>query len=492
MAQAWCGSIAVSSQTSLHGNCQDPAHPATRSGLISPDIILSSNSKQSLEIASDTPLQYLSIVDVSKVPLYLALGQPYNVNTASRETQEWFADIVTPRRELDIAQPWWQQALANSPVGVLVAANPSRTTGMQAGPRVTELLFYASRDGNVQRPPTPPTSSPEQGVDGVKHAVPSLSLYALALSSELYHELPELTPPSSPTADGTSTGCVFLPPNQFTRAEIINEPPVRKRKSAADKFDEQTERSKKARHQAANAVSARHSEPTVPTLKHSRSLSGASNYVPVHSRPFSRSPSLSRPTSVRGVSEAPKRSSLSQVQAVPVAPSEEQQSMESRNKELISRTAMAGMRLHGLSQSNNSRKPRPGLPTADIPPESYLETTRRTDEEYKLLYHQVYKGVCFAFRAHIATVALQSYPDAVRETVEKLLAMFCKDPLVAGLCSAVDEYTPSGRKAFGAFAETRVGETTSPSQLFSKRLGEVPTLPSRGEGPSTSKADYHI
>ena len=116
---------------------------------------------------------------------------------------------------------------------------------------------------------------------------------------------------------------------------------------------------------------------------------------------------------------------------------------------------MAGMRLYGLSQSK-SRKLRPSSGTAspalDVTFDDAHDEARRKDEEYKLVYHQVLKGVCFAFRRHVRFAALQLHAESLRDTIDRLLALFCNDPLQAGLQGMVDELTPGGRKAFGAGA----------------------------------------
>lgn len=105
--------------------------------------------------------------------------------------------------------------------------------------------------------------------------------------------------------------------------------------------------------------------------------------------------------------------------------------MESKNKDLVSRMVMAGMRVHGLSQSK-SRKPRPGsvAPSQDVDTnDKDIEMDRKNDEEFKLIYHQAFKGTCFAFRLNIAIEDLQPFSEIMRDTVDQLLSIFCIDPL---------------------------------------------------------------
>jgi hypothetical protein len=143
-----------------------------------------------------------------------------------------------------------------------------------------------------------------------------------------------------------------------------------------------------------------------------------------------------------------KRSGLSRVKSVSTLPDKATvDTVENRNKELISRIVMAGMRLYGYSQSK-SRRSRSGSVSHDNHESS---DAQQSDEEYKLLYHQVFKATCFTFRRQISDMALLGQSEALRETVDKLLAVFCTDPLQNRLTAVDNEITPGGRKAFGAF-----------------------------------------
>ena len=111
---------------------------------------------------------------------------------------------------------------------------------------------------------------------------------------------------------------------------------------------------------------------------------------------------------------------------------------------------MAGMRLYGLVQSKkrksraSSSAPSPALDASF----DELEAERQNDEEYKLIYHQVFKGTCFAFRGSVDRESLQSSAELVQEIVDRLLAIFCVDPLAQGFGSLTEKLTPGGRKAF--------------------------------------------
>lgn len=195
----------------------------------------------------------------------------------------------------------------------------------------------------------------------------------------------------------------------------------------------------------------------LPTLKHRRSAS--SNQASLQTRPASRASSVSsvRPPTARegSIPAQSKRSSLARVQSVAEKPlPDEKLSLEAKNKEIISKVVMAGMRLYGVVPSK-TRKSRSNSTVASPALDASfadLDIERRNDEEYKLMYHQIYKGTCFAFRQHIAVKSLALHTEALRETVDKFLGIHCNDPLVGGIMGIDDEYTPGGRKAFGSAA----------------------------------------
>lgn len=381
----------------------------------------------------------------------MTVGAPCRVATASDATESWFGRILASAGEDGDA--WWETARPDSDLGVLVSVERDRDAPSDLKtPRVTELLFYASQSrSGVDRLPTPPPSSPHPD-DGAGKEVSTLTVHALPLSTDLLYAVntAEPTPPASPSRADADVEAAFLPQGSSVEEEVINKPPVRKRRSAADAFDEASERRRKARRSGGEGViaaAAPKMESQLPTLKHRRSVSNTQP-VPLQTRPLSRSPSIASSRPPTSVGQPAKKSSLSQVQSTV-----EQNAIETKNKELISRTVMAGMRLYGLSQSK-SRSKRKAESTAPSPAidASFedLETERRNDEEFKLIYHQVYKGTCFAFRASMGTQALQPFAEQVRETADKLLAIFYGDPLVGGLPGGADEVTPGGRKAFGS------------------------------------------
>jgi hypothetical protein len=97
---------------------------------------------------------------------------------------------------------------------------------------------------------------------------------------------------------------------------------------------------------------------------------------------------------------------------------------------------------------------------------------QQSDEEYKLLYHQVYKSTCFTFRRQMMDLTLLGHSEALREAVDKLLAIFCTDPLQNQLATFEDEVTPGGRQAFGASGSIALHRQALPGSALSGRSVE--------------------
>lgn len=446
---------------------------ATPRSFIPAGISLSTHTAGGTAISANATLRFLSIVETARIPLHLAVGTPYHVTTTQHNTQAFFSSTVLTPNHGDLPS-WWQTAGTDSPLGILAAVQHPDTPN-HLNPRVTEILFYASKNNRplCERPPTPPLSSPISHADSTD-STSDIRVCALPLSSDLlYNNAFEPTPPSSPTRENKDVEAVFLPPSKLQAPgtkDIVHELHGRKRRTANDAFDEANERKLKARRKGgvgviAAAASQIKSEVALPTLKHQRSTSN--NQPPLQTRPLSRASSVSsvRPSTARepSVPAVARLSGLSKSQSASAqADIPEHPSTEAKNKEHISKVVMAGMRLQGLAQSK-SRRSRSNSTAASPALDTHfedVEVTRKSDEEYKLMYHQVYKGMCFAFRKHINVIALQSHTVPLQETVDALLAIYLRDPL-ASKPRVDDEFTPGGRKAFGSSA-LPVSEPTNP------------------------------
>lgn len=422
--------------------------------------------------------------------------------TTSESTEEWFASILLSKpatTESFEAHPreWWTFARAQAPTGILVQVEDDRANSK--GPKITEILFY----GTIAAPtsasgalPTPPSSSPDPThVSPDPELLPELRVHALPLSSDLLcRDSTTAALPASPALSAadplTTIEPQFLPPTYTSEQAPVS--PKRKR----DIFDEAELARKKARSKGGEGISAtaaraqesQHSfgrrssisidTKVLPGGSDSRPPSAHALARPI-SRTHSRSPSISsdsRPLSRKGAPECQtKRSTLSQVATVPLQP--EEPTTESRNKEALSRVVMAAMRMHGFQQRKKHKSRRssvaPGVQVEEqLSAEAIAEETAK-DEEYKLIYHQTYKSAVLAFRKHMSSKPLHSQPDRLGDVVERLLAIFCTDPLTIPTEQEVtaDALATPGRGHLGV-----PGSTHSRASPFDMPSGARPKI----------------
>jgi hypothetical protein len=373
----------------------------------------------SLHVPTDT-LRFLSIVDTARIPLYLAAGPSLDVWTTLEHTQEWFHSIIAEKTATSSdssntsSKQWWNLARSQSPTGILVQVENDAPPGTH--PRITEILFYGTvlptPQGLLPTPPSSISSSPKTDDD----QIPELRIYALPLSSDLlpHSQLSETpTQPISPNTTPTKINSQFLS-SRLSPAAKCTQSPKRKR----DVFEEAAQARKMARRKGGESVAAAAAKIESTSSLHRKSLSidikglpspglkrpsTAGSYAGAPSQP--QSPNVShdvRPLSRKGLDGPGKRSSLSRVESVPLAP--EEPTIESRNKEALSRVVMAAMRMYGLQQrkkTNRSRRPSvaPGrvMDVSDkaIEDEVSAEDAAK-DEEFKLIYHQTFKGAALA------------------------------------------------------------------------------------------------
>ncbi|USP80800.1 hypothetical protein yc1106_08074 [Curvularia clavata] len=411
-------------------------------GNIVKEVGLTSQNVASSQILSTASLRFLTTVDTARIPLYLAVGPSLDVWTTEESTQAWFESLLLskpaslPQALNHAGNEWWNLAQSQSPIGILVQVQDIAENDPK--PRVTEILFYGTIAPDAAgRLPTPPSSS---GVDNPPGGqLPELRVHATPLSSDLLHN----TSIDLPTDDDAH----FLP--TLYNAHVAPKSPKKHR----DIFEEATIANKKARGRGGRAVSAaaaRASESQQPYTHRKSSLSIDKRASPFPdsrptsasgplshstSRPLSRSPSVSsdtRPLSRKGQPEAhTRRSNLSQVATVPIKP--EEPTTESRNKDALAKVVMAAMRMHGLQQRKQTKSRRTSLAAGGeenqrLSEEAIAEEATK-DDEYKLIYHQTYKGAALALRKHMSDKPLHVQPDRMRDVVEKLLMIFLSDPL---------------------------------------------------------------
>jgi hypothetical protein len=358
--------------------------------------------------------------------LYLAAGPSLDVWTTSEVTEAWFESLLqsepaTPANATSVpdGSAWWSLARSQSPIGILVQVQYEDE--VIRGPRATEILFY----GTIAPPTAGTLPTPSEHDDA---QLPELRVHALPLSSDLLYQQATTTdiPPSPAlsTNDATNTEAHFIAPQRHVHR--APDSPKRKR----DVFAEATLANKKARGKggAGIAAAAARGAESQAQSGHRRSISFDAKVAPLSdsrppsangplsrpaSRQLSRSPSVSsdaRPLSRKGLQDGHnKRSNLSRVATVSLQP--EEPTTESRNKEALSRVVMAAMRMHGLQQRKKNRSRRASVaPGTEDSQEPIAETAAEEaikDEEYKLMYHQTYKGAAFAFVSSKSLVIIE-------------------------------------------------------------------------------------
>lgn len=382
--------------------------------------------------------------------------------------------------EIDEGTAWWSARHTQSRVGILVRVQRGEAGGLRGkeeeddngwrgGARVTELLIYGSvvdggeGGGGVTTPRT--DSMPGRAVREVR-------VRALPLSSDLLWRGDGRgdsrcgVAPLSPASNGSGSGspaAYFLPP-PFSGPQVASTS-ARKRQRVVNLLDDAALRHKKARRKGGVAVAeAMGGIDGRLSLEKERSLSHGSvprtvakiekedDRLPFiedsqYRRPslenrHSRSPSASslqttrpgRPPSRRGPLAECKRSSLSRVDSIVTASDgspvpEQEKPIEQRNKDALSRTIMAGMRLYGLQQKKKLSKSRAASEVSSqaATPDIVAKGSAEEVDGYKLVYHQTLKGAAFALRRDLATIIVP--PAVMREVADKLLAIFCSDPL---------------------------------------------------------------
>lgn len=420
-----------------------------------------------VRLSPSAGLRFLSCVDPTGIPLHLAAGPSLCVWTANEETEEWFYnkivhDGISEHGITDTAglpgNAWWSRGGGQSDRGILLGVDNGSEADGQLGPKITELLFYATigpnQTGKIALPTPPASSSPTPSTGGpdapLESAVNQARVYALPLSSELLHrydrsEVPH-SPPPEPTSDGHGQ---FLQPLVYDHSPRQDAP--RKRSRISSLFEDATQRQKKVRRKGGASVSETMANLEKPssaqghklgTLKRGLEDDAASlvNEEPQETQTkrigLSRSASAAslgaRPMSSRGGIADGKGSSLRRVASIAtmgnVSPEPQgETSIEQQNKNALSRLVMAGMRIYGLQQRKKSGRSRAASEAASSNAIN-LDPVQPQDseDEYKLVYHQTLKAACFTFRKSIATEVINQ--EAMRDVVDRLLALFCTNP----------------------------------------------------------------
>ena len=405
-------------------------------------------------IAADSTLRYLSTISTSSIPLCLIAGAPFEVYSEHAATCEWLLEILAHGQTETVRnpEPWWDRQLTQSPVGYLLGIEDKEGRHNGSQTRLTELLLYATtaeQRGAEADLPTPPPSSP-RAIDGPEgpsqgnaHSAPPIVFRALPICSSL------------PRLGGQNAG--LLNADRNPRPNIIDLQPSQvqtdlkngKRRALTTVFDEASQQRKRLKRRGGEAVGTFVREPETfkpGTAQYSQSIDRASTVVGSDNGSSERV--IARPTSSRHsrsssttpfateVSSKPHIQLLNQAHIPHDIPESQNaavvnlkitsEHIEHQNKALLSRTVMAGMRLHGLQQPRKSIQRTTSLPEtiSKAPP-----SDDSANEEYRQIYHHTFKAANFALRHQMHARTLKG--DDVRETVDRLLGIFL--PGTAGI-----------------------------------------------------------
>lgn len=415
-------------------------------------------------LSHGTSLSFLAVIHTSDVPLYLAAGPALDVWSDDPHTEEVLTGLLIPSQNSSHAaaygsEPWWLGPSQQSDLGILV-----KVQGGQAkeAPQATELLLYAAVVGipHVEGLLTPPrSSSPVADTPGTatqrNGRDTQLRLFALPLCSKIASagdHAGNYEVQAGPINPGQAC---FLPRGEFN-ADPSRDTSTSKRRKISNVFDDATKQRRRLKGRGGEAISRAMADampnsalPPMPQASKAyqpdetrstkvtddnaqavevrrRSLSGASSVGSAQLHEPSRPPSR-RDSFVPG-----RRSGLNRVESVLTGPDspltlDSDNSLQAHNAKVLSRIVMAGMRMYGLQQKKKASKQDGQGPEEN---DSQDPQPSSTLDEYKLVYHQTYKGACVAFRNHFLTTLVSQ--DMMREVVDRLLLVFCTDPMPIG------------------------------------------------------------
>ena len=413
-------------------------------------------------------LHYLSLVEVAAIPLHLAIGPSLDVWSDNLLTRQWFSECLLETGEAEgdtpqVMPPWWLRPIQQSDHGILLGVEYGAGENQSSSAIITEILIYAalSRRTKYNEPlPTPPGSSPraDEGncVQTSSKSAREIRLYALPLSSRNTPQAQHfagLQPPSL-SKFLTSGEARFYP--SVTEDILATPTSPRKRQKVSTMFEDARHQRKRLLRHGGETISramagidnvALYREPSLQFLSASEkerlstnraeeptqseasvgALSRASSTTSLHGTESSRPPSR-----IDALMKS-KRTSLHRVESIAVtsrnSPALESNTTEVQNKSALSRVVMTGMRIHGLQQRKKTSKDRQDV-DANSDRLGEPSCAPEDEDEYKLIYHQTFKAASFTFRSRVTVEIINQ--QAMRDVVDRLLVMFCNDPLASG------------------------------------------------------------
>ena len=393
-------------------------------------------------IALSSHLKFLAFLDPTRVPLNLISGPNCHVIITNDKTEDFFTDVLIEEKPfgqpngLDDTHltPWHETNEVQSRIGILAEIVKKPDAARIRRPRVTEILFYAQRLRLKQksRLSTPPPSSPrtskvaQQDTAGQldeQNDAEGLTLQALPLSSDL---IDKQEPPADLASLSSGEARVLPLLDDLARPRS---PQSKKRLDLSELFNEATDRHKKAKNHGGRSISlavARGGPSPLTFGFDGRRIKAEEDNAASFPKPESPAPDASdkQSKSLAKIADRPielnrQNGSMRHSRSFSVSQALLDESVVSRNKHTVSRIVMAGMRMHGLQQSKTPRAQK----NLD---DSQFGNPDEPDLDFKGIYHQTYKGTVFAFRQTIDTSMLKA--DAVRDVVDRLLAIYCNEP----------------------------------------------------------------
>lgn len=376
-------------------------------------------------------------MDSNLIPLYLAAGPNLTLHCERDQSNVWFRHVLVDEsvfpKHMDSqgeSPKWHRDGRHQSRIGVLVRVpRPARKDGEEGKtPRITELLFYASTTalGVAGKSLTFPTPSSAENEHATKAATQnqaanqskrSVIWQALPLSSDMLYS-PSLYS-SVPLAPGEAR---FLPRSSSADGQ---QTASKRHSNLTNLFDEASDRRKKTRHKGGQSISLVASRSGGPPLNPSLRAFDGQAVKREESQDCPGTVGLDEdPATTRAIQRttaqliSPKQSFVDGEGKVrpPLGPGTTQEalfrddSIEARNKQIISRTVMAGMRMNGLEQRNRVSLRQK---TSDHKVETQQEDRVRElggqqdGDEFKSVYHHTYKATVFAL------VSISSYAEVV-------------------------------------------------------------------------------
>lgn len=371
--------------------------------------------------------------------------------THNESTEQWISEALLDQcdavaRSAGFTQPWWLRSTQQSDSGILLKVEGGVGdihSTHSSGQNITEILIYAAIPKEQDRPgifstlPDSFSGTGEKSEVGDRYgAKRKIRIYALPLACrkhEQFDRIQSLEPQllHNGNDDGKAS---FLSTAREDLPKHASSPWERSRLS--NLFDEARDHRKRFIRHGGGGVSKVMARIDGPRLHRLASVETRST-IPADLTPdislkgapreslsrasmisSSRSAEPTRPLSRRESLVNSKRSSLYLVESItPAGEVADGSIIEQQNKAALTRIVMTGMRIYGLQQKKGRE--------ASRPPDD--------DDEFKLIYHQTFKGALFAFRTHISLKSINQ--EAMRDTVDRLLSIFCNDPLATQVSS---------------------------------------------------------